>query len=153
MVLQFSRHASWTYFWVGKPNQGTKMTSNRCIRQLPGPEWAFLPFLSCFRSLAMSPVCQMLSKVSLRYLLCSGMYFHCFLLPWDPFGALRGFKRARNEHIWHFCHFLSGFRPFIGPSMNVLHSNVSLRYLPLTGMYFSCFWLLEDIYRVCRGFE
>ena len=112
MVLQFSRPPSYTYFWLGKPNMGTKMTSDRGIRLLPGPEWAFLPFFSCFRSLARSPVCLMPLKVSLRYLLCSGIYFQCYWPPLDPFGDFRGFKGARNEHICRFCHFLPLFALF-----------------------------------------
>jgi len=129
------------------------MTSDRGIRQLPGPEWAFLLFLHCFRSLARSHVYLMLPKVFLRYLLCSGMYFHFFGLPWDPFGDSRGFQRARNEHICHFCYFMGSFRPSIGSCMYVMYWNVSLWYLPGTGMYLHCFWLAWDSYRGSKAIK
>ena len=34
-----------------------------------------------------------------------------------------------------------------------MHSNISLRYLPGTGMYFRYFWLLWGPYFFCRGFR
>ena len=122
----------------------------------PGPEWAFLPFLPLFGAIlgpylgAHCTLCiQMFLWSSYSVLVCiSNVSSFCLIHS----GPLRALKGPGNEHICYFFHNFGHFRPKLRFFTYLMHSNLSLSYLPGTGYYFNSFWLLHDPYRVSRGF-
>ena len=88
------------------------------------------------------------SNVSLRYLLGASMYFNCFWCLWSTKEDSDGFQRAQNEHI---CRFWGFFRPTLMLPIHQVHSNVSLRYLPGTDIYYYCCRVLWVTNGVCKG--